>query len=291
MGRDYLPEEYDQLVDEMIATCSADFFARVDGFGIESDRPIFIVGLPRSGTTLTEQILAAHSKVHGAGELHLAQSVFETLPTVLGLELPPLRCLEEITREAADWLARKHLGGLDEIAPGTCLVADKMPENYFFLGLLALLFPRAKFIHCRRDLRDVAVSCWFTNFREVRWAHHLDHIAAKFAAYRRLMHHWSRTLPVPVLEVDYEQTVADLDGTARRLIAWCDLDWEPECLDFHKPRNPVKTASVSQIRQPIYSRSVGRWRNYESELGSLFDRLEPLIPEESRESNTISATV
>ncbi len=109
-----------------------------------------------------------------------------------------------------------------------------MPDNYLYLGLLAALFPRAKFIHCRRDLRDMAVSCWMTNFRQIRWACDPEHIASRFRAYQRLMEHWRQVLPVPVLEVDYEETVADLEGVARRLVAWCGLEWEPACLAFHE---------------------------------------------------------
>ena len=148
-----------------------------------------------------------------------------------------------------------------------------MPDNYLYLGLLAALFPRAKFIHCRRDLRDVAVSCWMTHFRQIRWASDPDHIAARFREYERLMGHWRRVLPVPLLDVAYEETVADLEGTARRLVGWCGLEWEPACLAFHEGKGPVRTASVSQVRQPVYSRSVGRWKHYEPSLGSLFDRL------------------
>ena len=146
-------------------------------------------------------------------------------------------------------------------------VVDKMPENYLYLGLLATLFPRAKFIHCRRDLRDVAVSCWMTHFRQNRWTNDPEHIVARFREYQRLMEHWRAVLPVSVLEVDYEETVADLPGVARRLVEWCGLDWEPACLAFHKGTRPVRTASVIQVRQPVYTRSVGRWRNYERDLG------------------------
>jgi hypothetical protein len=148
-----------------------------------------------------------------------------------------------------------------------------MPGNYLYLGLLAALFPRAKFIHCRRDLRDVAVSCWMTQFRQIRWASDREHIAARFQDYLRLMEHWRRVLPVPVLEVVYEETVADLEGAARRLVAWCGLDWEPACLSFHEAKRPVRTASVAQVRQPIYRRSLARWKNYEGALASLFARL------------------
>ena len=290
-GREYRPEDFDQFVSDVIAACSTEFFEKAVGFGLTTDRPVFVFGLPRSGTTLTEQILAAHSSVHGAGELQLARSGFESIPTLLGLSSLPEKCLDRLDREAADRIGRNYLVGLDAIDRDARLVVDKMPENYHYLGLLAVLFPRARFIHCRRDLRDIAVSCWFTNFREIRWTTHPDHIAARFAAYRRLMNHWDATLPVPVLEVDYEETVADLEGTARRLVDWCGLDWEPACLSFHESRNPIKTASATQIRQPIYSRSVGRWRNYEAELGSLFDRLESLNAADSHPIARLAAMV
>src|SRR5262249_42421169 len=145
--------------------------------------------------------------------------------------------------------------------------------NYLYLGLLAALFPKAKFIHCRRDLRDIAVSCWMTNFRHIRWANDADHIASRFEEYHRIMDHWQRLLPVGVLEVEYEETVADLEGVARRLVEWCGLKWEPACLAFHEGKRPVRTASVSQVRQPIYQRSVARWKNYERSLGSLLAKL------------------
>jgi hypothetical protein len=152
-------------------------------------------------------------------------------------------------------------------------ITDKMPDNYLYLGLIATLFPRAKLIHCRRDLRDVAVSCWMTNFRQIRWACDPEAIVGRFGAYRRLMGHWRQVLPVPLLEVDYEETVADLEGVARRLAAGCGLAWEPACLAFHETRRPVRTASVTQVRQPIYKKSVARWKHYENALGALFAQL------------------
>ena len=198
----------------------------------------------------------------------------ESLHTALGSTLTLAECLGRVDREGIVRLARDHLDRLDEINDDATFVVDKMPENYIYLGLLATLFPRARFIHCRRDLRDTAVSCWSTNFRHIPWTNDPDHIASRFAAYRRLTAHWARTLPVPVLEVDYEETVSNLDGVARRLVDWCGLDWEPACLSFHQSPGRVRTASLAQVRQPIYRRSVQRWRNYEEDLGPLFDRLE-----------------
>jgi hypothetical protein len=132
-------------------------------------------------------------------------------------------------------------------------------------------------IHCRRDLRDVAVSCWMTHFQEVRWANDQQHIASRFHEYQRTMEHWRKVLPVPLLEVDYEETVADLEGVARKLVAWCGLAWEPTCLDFQQAKRPVRTASAVQVRQPVYRTSVERWKHYEQALGPLFARLESMV--------------
>ena len=151
-----------------------------------------------------------------------------------------------------------------------------MPENTLYLGLLAALFPRARFIHCRRDLRDVALSCWITNFGQVRWACDQHHIASRALEYVRVMEHWRRVLPAPVLEVDYESIVADLETAARKLIDWCGLDWDPACLDFHNTLRSVRTASVAQVRTPIYRSSIGRWKNYERYLAPMFSELESM---------------
>jgi tetratricopeptide (TPR) repeat protein len=269
-GQGYDPEAHAGFVARMVAVCSPAFFERTHGIGVESARPIFIVGLPRSGTTLTEQILASHSHVFGAGEQRLAREDFEALAP---REEQALEALARLDVSTARRLGAQHLERLRELNNDRRHVADKMPDNYLYLGLLAALFPQAKFIHCRRDLRDTAVSCWMTNFSQIRWANDPGHIAARFAEYRRVMDHWRRVLPVPVLEVDYEETVTDLEGVARRLVHWCGLEWEPRCLAFHEGKRPVRTASVSQVRQPIYQRSVARWKHYEQALGPLFDAL------------------
>jgi tetratricopeptide (TPR) repeat protein len=284
-GDTYDPDRHNQFVSEMLETCTPAFFERLRGLGSDSERPVFIVGLPRSGTTLIEQILASHSQVYGAGELRFAREDFESLPTVMSATAvtavaregsdPAMPYLVRIDRDAIQTIAQRHLERLHGLNTTALRVADKMPDNYMYLGMLAVLFPKAKFIHSRRDLRDIAVSCWMTNFRQIRWANDPDHIASRFRNYQRLMDHWRETLPVPLLHIDYEDTVADLESVARRLVSWCGLEWEPACLEFHQTERPVRTASVTQVRQPIYTRSVARWKHYEPALSSLFEKLVP----------------
>jgi tetratricopeptide (TPR) repeat protein len=272
-GQGYDMAAHTRFVDKLIAAFTPALFEQARGLGSDSDRPIFIVGLPRSGTTLTEQVLASHSQVFGAGELRLARDGFEMLADGGQGEDAAFAALGRFDSAQIRRIAARHLERLSAMAPGKRHVVDKMPDNYLYLGLLAVLFPKAKFIHCRRDLRDIAVSCWMTNFRHIRWASDPDHIAARFREYQRLTEHWRAVLPVEVLEVDYAETVADLEGVARRLVAFCGLEWEPACLAFHEGKQPVRTASVAQVRQPIYTRSVARWKHYEPALGTLFARL------------------
>jgi tetratricopeptide (TPR) repeat protein len=272
--RDYAPAEHEQFVNGVLRAFGPDFFARVAGAGVETRRPVFVFGLPRSGTTLVEQVLASHGHIHGAGELRLGRQTFEAMPEELGRVDAPLDCVTHLDAPAIRCLAERHFHALDALDGGRAeRIVDKMPDNYMYVGFLAALFPHATFIHCRRDLRDVAVSCWMTDFRSIRWANAPEHVATRFREHRRLMDHWHAHLPVPIHEVDYEETVSDLEGVARRLVAACGQEWDPACLEFHRTRRPVRTASVAQVRQPVYKQSVARWKNYEGELAELLAAL------------------
>jgi tetratricopeptide (TPR) repeat protein len=274
--RAYVPEDHERFVDKILETFGSAFFARTGGAGLRTRRPVFVFGLPRSGTTLVEQILASHSRIHGAGELRMGRQSFESIPSVLGRSDAPLTFGQHVDAGAIGRLAQQHDDRLGKVATARAeRVVDKMPDNYLYLGLLAAMFPDATFIHCRRDLRDVALSCWMTDFRSIRWANDVQHIASRFRQYRRLMEHWRAVLPVPVHEIHYEQAVANLESVARGLIAACALEWEHACLQFHRTRRPIRTASVAQVRQPIYQRSIGRWRQYEHFLADLFSALPP----------------
>jgi tetratricopeptide (TPR) repeat protein len=272
-GSPYNPAEHDETITRIIETCTPAYFERVRDFGVDSDLPVFIVGLPRSGTTLTEQILASHSQVFGAGELALVRDTFESLPQTLNVSLRPVECLTRLDRATAHRLARQHLDQLADLDRRALRIVDKMPENYIYLGFLATLYPRATFIHCQRDLRDIVVSCWMTHFRHIRWANDPEHIVSRIHAYQRLMDHWRKVLPVRWLDVPYEETVADLETVARRLVAWCGLEWEPACLAYHQGRRTVRSASVVQVRRPIYKSAVARWKHYEEVLGPALARL------------------
>jgi tetratricopeptide (TPR) repeat protein len=274
LKREYSPAEHERFVDRLVSVFGLEFFARTQGAGLDTRRPVFIFGLPRSGTTLVEQVLASHSRVYGAGELRLARQTFEAIPSVLGRSDAPVLCVPDLDHSALRRLAERHLAGLPkpDTRPADHVV-DKMPDNYLYLGLLAALFPQATYIHCRRDLRDIAVSCWMTDFRSIRWANDPEHIASRFQQYRRLMQHWQSALAVPIREVVYEQLIDDFESESRRLLGACGLEWEPACGRFHETARPVRTASVTQVRQPLYRRGLARWKHYEVSLVDLFARL------------------
>jgi tetratricopeptide (TPR) repeat protein len=271
---EYIPAEHEWFVTSMIDVFNPRFIASTAGMGLDNRLPVFIFGLPRSGTTLVEQILACHSCVFAGGELRLVRQLFESIPSLMGRSARPLHCIPDLDGPAIRGLAEAHLRELRNLAGAQpARATDKMPDNYLYLGLLATLFPKATFIHCRRDFRDVALSCWMTDFRSLFWANDPTHIGTRFQQYLRIMDHWQSVLGVTIHEVRYEETVVDLQRVARDLVAACGLPWESRCADPHRHERPVRTASLIQVRQPVHAKSVGRWKNYESELADLFAAL------------------
>jgi tetratricopeptide (TPR) repeat protein len=279
-GQTYDADKHSRYVDRLLAAFTPDLFERLAGAGDDSTRPVFVFGLPRSGTTLVEQVLASHSQVFGAGELPYGRRAMDALPAAADRPEDMSAALEALTGPALKKLARGYQDGIEPLltprasALAPLRVVDKMPDNYLYLGLLTLLFPRATFIYVQRDVRDVAVSCWMTHFRSIRWADDQGDLAQRFAEHRRLMAHWRTVLPRPIHQVSYERLVDDFETEARRLLAACGLEWEPACLRFHETARPVRTASVTQVRQPLYRKSVARWKGYEPFLAPLFDRLQ-----------------
>jgi tetratricopeptide (TPR) repeat protein len=264
------------FVRRIIEAFTPEFLAARLGWGDPDPRPVFIVGLPRSGTTLTEQVLASHSRIHGAGELHDVAHVFRSLPEFVGLpSLDPFEALDRLDPESTRPAARSYLERLDELAPRTAeRVVDKQPDNLNHLGLIALCWPEARVIVCHRDRRDVALSCWQIGMPTTPWSNDWEHIARRFADHQRVLEHWKRSRPLPWLDVAYEDLVGDLEGQARRMIGYLGLEWDPACLAFHTNRRAVRTPSLVQVRQPVHTRSVGRWRNYEPFIQPLFAAFE-----------------
>jgi tetratricopeptide (TPR) repeat protein len=287
-GRNYHRAAHSAQVDQLISGFTPQLFDRLKGAGDETRVPVFVFGMPRSGTTLVEQVLASHSRVHGVGETRVATAVFESIPRVLGRTDEPLSCLNSLDAAAVIELARSYLDGINQAVkqgqshpdgeappgrPPPDRIVDKMPDNYLYVGMLSVLFPRATFISVRRDLRDVAVSCWMTEFRAVRWADDEENLAARCRDYRRLMAHWQAVLPVRMHEIAYERVIDSFDLEAPRLLAACGLDWEQSCGQFHQTVRPVRTASVAQVRQPLYRNSMHRWKHYTRPLAGLLERL------------------
>jgi tetratricopeptide (TPR) repeat protein len=274
LSRGFDPAERVALVDGMIRVFDVDLFERLQGAGHDSRRPVFIVGLPRSGTTLIEQVLAAHPSVHGAGELLLGPRTLDGLPAAVGRAISPIDCVPLLHPPHIRRLAEGFLEQLRGVAGDRAeRVVDKLPENYLLVGLLKLLFPGATIIHCRRDLRDVALSCWTADFRGVPWASDPTHMGSIFREYLRIMDHWRSTLPDALFEIDYEELVADFEVPARRIVSAAGLEWDPACVEFHRGSRSVHTGSRVQVRQPPHTRSVAKWKHYEHELADLFAAL------------------
>jgi tetratricopeptide (TPR) repeat protein len=243
--------------------------------GEPSPLPVFIVGMPRSGTTLVEQILASHSEVFGAGEREdLNQAVLAHFgPGDAATSFP--ECLSTVAPEGLRQFAARYLEGVREGAPRARRIVDKMPLNFLFVGLIHLALPNARIIHAIRDPVDTCFSCFSLLFAGHQpFAYDLGELGRYYRAYEALMTHWRSVLPHGVMiDVNYEDVVAGLETQARRMLAHCDLDWQPQCLDFYETPRAVRTASSTQVRQPIYRHALGRWRRYEAFLQPLLQAL------------------
>jgi tetratricopeptide (TPR) repeat protein len=257
-----------QWMRDIAATFTPNLLARLAGGGDGSKMPIFVLGMPRSGTTLVEQILASHRDVQGAGELRAVQRLVD------GLGDYPAAAARLTSADLAR-LGESYLASVRPLAGGEAHVVDKMPANFLHAGLIHLMLPNARIVHCRRDPVDTCLSCYTKLFgAEQAFAYDLAELGRFHRAYHTLMDHWRAVLPRDrFIEIDYEAVVADLEGEARRLIDSLGLPWDDACLDFHKTVRPVRTASVNQVRQPIYRTSTGRWKAHAAHLGPLLTAL------------------
>ena len=249
------------LFNLMIERFSERFLTMRKGMGAPTEKPILVVGMIRSGTTLIEQIVSSHPDVAAGGELtYLIQHYERVLAPPAGTTLPQV---------LMDF-ARGYLELLNSIGGGKLRVTDKMPNNYFLLGLVHTIFPNARIIHCRRNPADTCTSIYTTPFpRPLSYAHSPEAIVFNYKEYQRIMAHWRSVLPADrFLEVDYEKLVANPVLETRRMIEFCGLDWDDSCLHHYRNAGAIRTPSWWQARQPVYGTSKGRWRNYEPWLGA-----------------------
>ena len=263
-----------QRVNAMVAAFTPKFFRERSGWGVPSEKPVYIVGMPRSGTSLIEQIAASHPSVLGAGERYDLSMIHSRLASARQgqpTDIPQEWTEATIGEEAASQLERLDRLALLSGKPDALRVIDKMPGNLMELGLMTLLFPQARIIFCQRDARDTCLSCFFHLFQlgQVTFSYDLGDCGRQSNEYERITEHWRSTLPSRMLFVQYEQLVANLEAESRRLIQFLDLPWDPACLRFHEADRPVLTRSAWQVRQPLFTGSIGRWKHYEKHLPPL----------------------
>ncbi len=275
----YRPEPLERNARLQQELCTRDFFATKTGVGCDSPAPIFIVGLPRSGSTLLEQILASHSQVEGTMEL---ADILRMVQDLQGREtkdsIPRYPAiLADLEPATFARLGEKYLADTRVYRTGKPFFIDKMPNNFRHLGLIHLILPNAKIIDARRD----PLACCFSNYKQLfasgqQFTYSVDDITRYYRMYVTLMAHWDETLPGKVLRVQHEEVVADLETSVRRILEFCGLDFEPACVEFHKTERRIHTASSEQVRQPINRDGIDQWRNFEPWLGPMKAALSPL---------------
>jgi Tfp pilus assembly protein PilF len=262
------------FVDANIAGFTRARFTRRGWAGNGDPAPVFIVGMPRSGTTLVEQILAAHAQVHGAGERSALPRAFDLLGGG-GERAEAVRHIASLDTETLDKAASDYLADLHALAPDKSRIVDKLPGNFNYLGLAARMLPAAKFIHCARDPRDIGLSIFTFRFHGAHgYAHDLGDLGWYISQHDRLMAHWKAVLPDRILTIKLSDWVEDFDGTLKKVLDHLDLPPDPNCARFYEGESRVRTVSRAQVRQPVNARGLGRWRTYAGELAPLIAELE-----------------
>ncbi len=279
----YNEKEVLGLFERIRATFTPELMEQKCAKGYRSNTPVFIVGMPRSGTTLVEQILASHSRVCGAGEIEAFYQAMMKFRSCNAIEAEFPDFVSAISPNALNRLGSDYIQLTKSLAPTADRIVNKLPLNFKYVGLIHLALPDARIIHVRRDPVDTCFSCFSLLFTgDQSFTYDLGELARYYRGYAALMEHWRRVLPRDVMiEVQYEDLVADLESEARAIIDHCGLDWEDACLAFHHTERSVKTASSVQVREPLYRTSVGRWRPYENFLLPLIQALNVGIPEDA----------
>lgn len=264
----------DLLVDGIINAINKDSMIAMLGGGNLSDAPIFILGMPRSGTTLVEQIISSHPDVYGAGELDYLIQIIQQVNKIDDTRGFPTN-LMRLTPSLLTEYGNQYIKSVKVMAPTSKKITDKMPANYLMMGLIPLMLPNAKIIHVKRDPIDTCLSCFTRLFNRQQYAtYQLDELGNHYKNYLKIISHWRKVMkPEQFIEVQYEDLVKDIEFEARRLINYCELPWDQDCLNFYKNKRSIRTASVTQVRQPVYHSSVERWRGYEKYLTPLINIL------------------
>jgi hypothetical protein len=263
--------------DRLRVVFNSELMGRQIANASRSNLPVFIVGMPRSGTSLLEQILASHPAVHGAGELYALADLIKGLMRKSRGGLFP-ECVRDMDAAVLSGVGRDYLAAVRRMGgEGILRVTDKMPLNFYYLGLIALVLPEARIIHCRRHPYDTCLSNYFQLYDTViPFTYDLDDLGFYYSRYLRLMQHWRAVLPAGrMFEIDYEELVRDREGKAPQLIEFLGLPWDDRCLSSDKEVRAVKTASAWQVRQPVYAKSVARWQNYPQYLAALEKHIGP----------------
>ena len=240
---------------------------KIENAGNNQVIPIFVVGMPRSGTTLVEQIIASHPSVASTGGFPYVARLTEVIAEIFGEDFPA--SISQATKEQLTDLSQYYWSQLGDLDAGATHIVDKVPQNFLYLGLIALLFPRARIVHCCRDALDVGVSCYLGDFGEENWTGTLENIGHYYLQYERLMKHWQKVLPLQIHAVDYEALVTNQERISRDLLSFCGLEWSDTCLEFYTASTTVQSLSRVQVRQPVYRTAIGRWKNYQKHLQPL----------------------
>ncbi len=274
--RSFDPGAYAAKIDALIETFSAENLASLPRSTVDSLTPVFIVGMPRTGSTLVERILDAHPKAHGVGEIKAMPQIVSSLMYDLGSYAVYPGCIADLTVEEADRIAKLYLDQVKVESRKASVVVDKFLANYESLGLIELLLPNARIIDCRRDPLDTCWSCYAQTLmtRYHAYASDLEHLGLVYREYDRLMVHWAQVISLPMLTIRYEELVADQEPMIRKILDFCGLKWDDNCLRFHESDRDVMTLSYEQVKRPMYSASVGRHRHFLSHLEPLRHALE-----------------
>lgn len=267
---DYEPkkQKIDAMIDDIIRVFNADFFAARKNTSNPSTMPIYVVGMPRSGTTLCEQILANHSEIKGLGEQKTLGEIRNN-PAIQALGSYPEN-MNRVAPEVFTRMSNEYLKALQKMAEGQPHIVDKMPYNFWHVGMAKLLFPNAKIIHITRDPLDNALSNYFIKFTEgVDWSRDFGRYAHYYRCHNRLMNHWKSIFPGEIYTIAYEDLAQNLESKAKEMVGYCGVKWHENCLNFQESSGNVKSASAFQVRQKVYTSSIGRWKHYEKYLAPL----------------------